>query len=101
VLPAEGDGGLLGAPVDFEVYVEPLYPPALRRRGVEGFVELVVHIDGEGRVVGWDTVAFGPDAAFKEEVERVVGQWRFSAPAGPGPDAPPWRRRVRIVFRLE
>lgn len=99
--PAEGDGILPGTSVDFDVYVEPLYPRALRRRGIEGFVELIVHIDGEGRVIGWDMVDFGPDAAFKEEVERVVGRWRFSTPADPGAGAPPWHRRVRIEFRLE
>jgi len=101
VVPVDGDGGLLGAAVDFDVYVEPLYPRALRRRGIEGFVELIVRIDGEGRVVDWDIVAFGPDAAFKDEVERVVGQWRFSPPAGAGAGPPPWHRRVRIEFRLQ
>lgn len=97
--PVPGELLATGALLHFE---EPHYPRPLRRRGIEGFVEVTVHLDGQGNVTHWHVDRFEPDAALKAEVERVVPLWRFYV-------APEWEREgavpppvtVRIEFRLD
>src|SRR5690606_18172463 len=104
-IPAAGDEGEGVAPAaftDFAHFVEPTYPRALRRRGVEGFVELIIRVDAQGRVIDWEVTDFGPVPAFKEEVERVAGRWRFSPAEISGMGGSTLTsRRVRIEFKLE
>lgn len=82
-------------------YREPVYPPSLRRRGVEGFVDVQIHTDPAGRVVSWQILRQEGSEFFATAVDAVVSHWEFVMD-------PTWERLnlapppfvVRVEFRL-
>ena len=87
-LPACGAllGGLSGKdevhteydePPVLEKIVQPIYPVAARKAGVEGKVVLSIVIDREGRVVELEVVESEPPGVFDEAVIEALRKWRY------------------------
>lgn len=78
--------------------VDPSYPDAARRAGVEGTVVLEAAIGADGRVVGVEVVR-GLPLGLSEAAASAVGRWQYRPAMGrAGPIAS--RKQVRIEFRL-
>ena len=94
---AEAAPGLIEPPV-LRTRVEPAYPDAARRAGVEGTVELEVTIDPSGKVSEVEVVR-GLPLGLSEAAAAAVRRWTWKPARGPsGPLAS--RRTVRIRFVL-
>ena len=80
--------------------VKPMYPPAARRRGIEGFVEVRFTITPAGRVAGAEVLRSEPPGTFDRTALAAVRRWRFTPPRK---DGKPVSARVRqtIRFRME
>jgi len=78
--------------------VEPSYPEAARRLGIEGIVELEVSIDASGRVAEVE-VTRGLPMGLSDAAVEAVRKWTWRPARTPsGPVAS--RRTVRIRFTL-
>jgi bla regulator protein blaR1 len=74
----------------------PLYPPAARERGLEGWVNLTYRIDLDGRPFDVSIDAAQPDGVFERAALQALQQWRFDAAAA-SMDV----QRVRFDFVLD
>lgn len=74
----------------------PVYPPAARERGLEGWVNLTYRIDQEGRPFDVSVDAAQPAGAFERAALAALQQWRFEAGA-----ASMAVQRVRFDFVLD
>jgi TonB family protein len=78
--------------------VDPIYPEAARRAGVEGTVVLEASISDRGRVTDVQVLR-GLPMGLSESAEEAVRRWQYR-PAN-GRNGPiPSRKTVRIVFTL-
>ena len=65
--------------------VEPQYPRSALRQGIEGWVQLAVSVDQQGRVVDLEVVdASSPSHGFIDAARSAVRQWRFDTVAEAG-----------------
>jgi TonB family protein len=79
--------------------VEPAYPDAARRAGIEGTVELEVSIDASGKVTDVEVVR-GLPLGVSDAAADAVRKWTYRPARGPsGPLSS--RKTVRIRFALE
>jgi TonB family protein len=79
--------------------VEPGYPDAATRAGIEGTVELEVSIDASGKVTDVEVVR-GLPLGISDAAADAVRRWTYRPARGPhGPLAS--RKTVRIRFSLE
>lgn len=73
--------GKAWAPVDSSLVIlnriEPVYPPAAARRGIEGWVRLRFSVDPDGRVRDATIVEAQPPNLFDRAALQAVQQWRF------------------------
>ena len=83
-----------------EVRIPPVYPPAARRRGVEGWVKVKFLVDEQGEVEEIQVLKAEPPGYFERSVRRCVSQWRFSPPKFQGMPASVWMETV-IRFKLD
>jgi bla regulator protein blaR1 len=74
----------------------PVYPPAARERGLEGWVNLTYRIDLDGRPFDVGVDAAQPDGVFERAALQALQQWRFDAAAA-SMDV----QRVRFDFVLD
>ena len=96
--PREALPGLVEPPAVL-TRVEPAYPEAARRAGVEGTVELEVAIDASGKVTDVEVVR-GLPLGVSDAAADAVRRWTYRPARGPrGPIAS--RKTVRIRFALE
>jgi TonB family protein len=96
--PKEIRPGLIEPPVVL-TRVEPVYPDAARRAGVEGTVELVVSVDASGKVSDVEVLR-GLPLGVSDAAADAVRRWTYRPARGPrGPLAS--RKTVRIRFALE
>ena len=96
VLPVDAAG--IDAPA-LRVRVEPYYPIALRRSGVEGTAVLRVVVRADGSV-GRIEVVDSTHPAFSVAAMDAVKQWRY-APAIRMGEAVDATREVRVEFRVD
>jgi TonB family protein len=57
--------------------VNPVYPEAARKKGIEGWVELAFTVAPNGTVEGVEVRNSSPAEVFDEAATRAVRQWRF------------------------
>jgi protein TonB len=94
---AEAAPGLI-EPAVVATRVEPAYPEAARRAGIEGTVELEVSIDAAGRVAEVEVLR-GLPMGLSDAAVDAVRKWTWKPAKSPqGPVAS--RRTVRIRFTL-
>lgn len=93
-----GDTGGAGDGADGALYMpRPDYPPAARRRGVEGVVVIAVEVHGDGHCEGAHVVSTSGSEALDEAALGAVRRWKYE----PRPGGTPETRRVRFVFKLQ
>lgn len=96
-IPSEPAPGLLEAP-SVLTRVDPVYPDAAKRAGIEGTVELEVSIDASGKVTDVE-VARGLPFGLSESAVDAVRRWTWKpARTASGPVAS--RKTVRVHFAL-
>jgi protein TonB len=88
----------LVAPVEMAQNGKPRYPPAAKRKGIEGTVVVAFEVLEDGTVAS-PRIVSGPEE-LHDCVLRVVASWRFQ-PAHRGPEKVRFRMKKSIVFRLE
>jgi len=88
---------LIGA-VEMAQNQRPRYPPAAKRKGIEGTVVVAFDVLEDGTVAGARVVS-GPEE-LHDCVLRAVASWRFQ-PAHRGTEKVRSRMKKSIVFRLE
>jgi periplasmic protein TonB len=99
-IPSEPAPGLVESP-SVLTRVDPTYPDAARRAGIEGTVELEVSIDATGKVTDVE-VARGLPFGLSESAVEAVRRWTWKpARTASGPVASRKTVRVRFVTRLE
>ena len=76
----------------------PNYPQELRRRGIEGIVQVVFLVDTTGRVQN-PKVESSTDASLEAPAIDAVRQWKFEAGTRQGKRVP-FKMRVPIAFRV-
>src|SRR5262249_11469500 len=57
--------------------VQPEYPDAARKQGIEGWVELVFTVTPKGTVEDVEIRNSSPAGVFDESASKAVKQWRF------------------------
>lgn len=75
----------------------PNYPQELRKKGVQGTVEVVFLVDTSGRVIS-PKVDKSTDPAFERPALEAVRQWRFEAGTRAGQKVS-FKMRVPITFK--
>ena len=75
----------------------PSYPQELRKKGVQGTVEVVFMVDTSGRVIS-PKVDKSTDPAFERPALEAVRQWRFEAGTRAGQKVA-FKMRVPITFK--
>lgn len=60
------------------VRVEPRYPPAAARDGIEGWVQLRFTIDETGGVTDIEIIDSQPRRVFDQEARRALARWRYA-----------------------
>jgi protein TonB len=95
-------GGIRPRPFDEPpravLVMKPAYPYAARRRGVEGMVELLLHVDASGRVQSVRVLRAEPPGVFDEAARRAAGRWRYRPATKAGR---PVAARIRQTVRFE
>lgn len=77
--------------------VNPVYPEAARKRGVEGWVELAFTVQTNGSVDAVEVRNASPAEIFDEAAIRAIRQWRFEPVVRNG-EKVPQRALVRLRF---
>ncbi len=95
--PLRPSGGSGGGGWSVVSQVSPVYPPAARRRGLEGSVVLLVRVDADGSPIEVE-VETSERTDFATAAQRAVEQWRFEVEEGF--DFAERRLRVTVEFRL-
>lgn len=96
-LPGAFDAGQLDGPLTVLVRIPPVYPLRARRRGIEGWVKVLLIVEADGRVTDIDIAAAEPPGVFEQSVRRCVAGWRFR----PGTvEGMPVRARVETTIRF-
>lgn len=96
-LPGAFEPGQLDGPLTVLARVPPLYPMNARRRGIEGWVKVLLTVNKTGHVDGMEIVAAEPPGVFERSVRRCVAGWRFQ----PGTvEGMPVRAKVETTIRF-
>lgn len=82
------------------VRIPPLYPPAARRRRIEGYVVVEFTVTETGAVRDPKIVGAQPPGVFDRAVLRAVRRWRFQPKRGKDGKPMAVRARQRLEFRL-
>ncbi|HJR71741.1 MAG TPA: TonB family protein [Gammaproteobacteria bacterium] len=77
---AEGGGLPMGVDRDAMplVRVDPVYPPSLEARGIEGWVRVQFNVAATGTVRDVIVVASEPRDAFDEAALEAIARWRYN-----------------------
>ncbi|MCX7805351.1 MAG: energy transducer TonB [Planctomycetota bacterium] len=97
---AEVPGVTVDSPPVRTFYVEPVYPEAARRLGVEGWVEVEFAVGTDGRVSDARVLRSSGGGRLDEAALAAIRRWMFR-PALRGGRPVPATCAVRVVFRLE
>lgn len=85
-------------PAATSAIARPRYPPAARRKGIEGAVVVMFEVLEDGRAIN-PQILSGPEE-LRDTVLKAVPTWRFR-PAHRGAKMVRYRMKQAIVFRLE
>lgn len=80
--------------------VEPRYPIAAARDGIEGWVELGFGIDPLGRVVNIKIIDSEPRQLFDKEARRALRKWKYQPKMVDGVATAQHNLAVRLDFNL-
>jgi len=78
----------------------PIYPPAAKRKGVEGWAAVRFIVNKQGRVEEINIVEAQPPGLFETSVQRCVSAWRFKPGTIDGEPVRVWAETT-IRFELE
>jgi TonB family protein len=80
--------------------VEPIYPPAARRRNEKGLVELLFTVTPDGRVADVEVRKSNPARVFDDAAIKALEQWQFE-PVKVDGQAVSQRAVVRLQFSMD
>lgn len=83
------------------VRMEPKYPAAAARDGVEGWVKLVFSIDGSGQVFDIQVIDAQPKRTFDREARRALSKWKYKPQIVQGKPTVQTGMEVVLEFKLE
>ncbi|WP_028317859.1 energy transducer TonB [Desulfobulbus elongatus] len=69
--------GQLDGPLAVLAKSPPAYPPAAKRRNIEGWIRVKFVVDEKGQVGHVSVLAAEPEGVFEQSVLRCVSNWRF------------------------
>lgn len=69
--------GQLDGPLAVLTKPPPAYPPAAKRRNIEGWIRVKFLVDEHGQVGQISVLAAEPEGIFEQSVLRCVSHWRF------------------------
>ncbi|WP_028115602.1 energy transducer TonB [Ferrimonas senticii] len=95
VLAGVGDGE--AAPI---VRIEPRYPAAAARQGVEGYVILNFTINEQGAVEDAVVVEGNPVRVFDREARRALAKWKYKPKLVDGVPVKQFDQQVRLSFEI-
>ncbi len=78
----------------------PVYPPAAKAQGIQGYVVVAYDVTAEGRVVNARVIEAEPEGVFDEAAVRAIASWRFNAPITKGVVEGAPNRSSRVEFKL-
>lgn len=83
------------------VRVEPKYPPAAARDGINGWVQLRFNIAADGRVTDVRVLAAEPRRVFEQEAIRALKNWKYQPKLENGRAVAQSDLEVQLDFRLD
>lgn len=83
------------------VRIEPKYPPAAARDGVNGWVQLRFNIGADGRVTDVRVLAAEPRRVFEQEAIRALKNWKYQPKLENGRAVAQSDLEVQLDFRLD
>ncbi|WP_052302143.1 energy transducer TonB [Desulfobulbus propionicus] len=78
----------------------PVYPPAAKRRNIEGWIKVKFVVDEQGQVDKVAVLDADPEGVFEQAVLRCISGWRFR-PGTKGGVAVKALVEQTITFKLE
>ncbi|WP_233520486.1 energy transducer TonB [Flocculibacter collagenilyticus] len=82
------------------VRIDPKYPIAAAREGIEGWVELSFTISGAGTVENVKVIEALPDRMFNREAIRALRKWKYKPKTVDGKSVALPNQRIRLEFSL-
>lgn len=83
------------------VRIEPKYPPAAARDGINGWVQLRFNIAVDGRVTDVRVLAAEPRRVFEQEAIRALKNWKYQPKLENGRAVAQSDLEVQLDFRLD
>jgi len=83
------------------VRIEPKYPPAAARDGLNGWVRLRFNIGADGRVTDVKVLAAEPRRVFEQEAMRALKNWKYQPKLENGRAVTQSDLEVQLDFRLD
>lgn len=83
------------------VRIEPKYPPAAARDGINGWVRLRFNIGADGRVTDVKVLAAEPRRVFDQEAMRALKNWKYQPKLENGRAVAQSDLEVQLDFRLD
>ena len=83
------------------VQIEPAYPPAAARDGIEGWVSLSFTIDPLGSVKDITVLDAEPARVFNREARRALARWKYRPKLVEGSAVSQPDMRVLLTFKLD
>ncbi len=74
---------------------KPTFPSIAKRAGSEGYVDVDLLINEEGRVDSYSVVSVFGHQSFAKELKKVLTKWRFPPPRMKGR-----KRKVKYIYRV-
>jgi len=83
------------------VRINPRYPPAAARDGVEGWVMLRFTIDKTGGVTDVEVIDSNPRRVFDQEARRALLRWKYNPKMVDGKPVEQPGQTVQLDFSLD
>jgi protein TonB len=83
------------------VRINPRYPPAAARDGVEGWVRLRFTIDPSGGVTDVEVIDSNPRRIFDQEARRALLRWKYKPKVVDGKAVSQPGQTVQLDFNLD
>lgn len=90
----------LDSPLAAIAKAAPVYPPAAKRRNIEGWIKVKFLVDEQGQVDRVSVLDAEPEGVFDQAVLRCISSWRFK-PGTKGGIAVKAMVEQTITFKLE
>ena len=90
----------LDSPLAAIAKAAPVYPPAAKRRNIEGWIKVTFLVDEQGQVDRVSVLDAEPEGIFDQAVLRCISSWRFK-PGTKGGIAVKAMVEQTITFKLE